>query len=211
MKHFSDQVWADFVRSIGSETSNSEIKAHIASACPDCAPAFGMWRKVHSIAVNEPSLTPPDQSVRMIKLEFSTRQSPKSDPWTIARLAFDSLSQPVVAGMRSGGSDSRQLVFDADGTMVDLVIDVQPQAGTLSLVGQVVDKGGAKIAPRQAAVVLWAETGQPLAETASNEFGEFQMEFAAQARLRLSVEIAGKKPIRIPQINLAPDVTRPVT
>ena len=96
--------------------------------------------------------------------------------------------------------------------MVDLVLDTRPQSGTISLVGQVVDKGGAKIAPRQVAVIVWTETGQPLAETSANEFGEFQLEFAAQDRLRLSVEIAGHKPIRIPPMNLnSPDVMRSVT
>jgi tRNA A37 threonylcarbamoyladenosine synthetase subunit TsaC/SUA5/YrdC len=114
-------------------------------------------------------------------------------------------------GVRSGASDSRQLVFDAEGTMVDLVLDARPQSGTISLVGQVVDKGGTKVAARQVAVILWTETGQPLAETSANEFGEFQLEFAAQDRLRLSVEIVGHRPIRIPPLNLNPDVTRPVT
>ena len=105
-----------------------------------------------------------------------------------------------------------QVAFEAEGTMVDLVLDTRPQSGTISLVGQVVDKGGAKIVPRQVAVIVWTETGKPLAETSANEFGEFQLEFAAQDRLRLSVEIAGQKPIRIPPMNLnSPDVMRSVT
>jgi hypothetical protein len=122
------------------------------------------------------------------------------------------MSRPLTAGVRSGASESRQVAFEAEGTMVDLVLDTRPHSGTISLVGQVVDKGGAKIAPRQVAVIVWTETGQPLAETAANEFGEFQLEFAAQDRLRLSVEIAGQKPIRIPPMNLnSPDVMRSVT
>ena len=129
----------------------------------------------------------------------------------LARLVFDSLSQPLTAGVRSGEPESRQLMFDAEGTMVDLVLDTRPQSGTISLVGQVVDKGGAKIAPRQVAVILWTETGQPLAETSANEFGEFQLEFAAQDRLRLSVQIAGSKPIRIPPVNLNPDKVSSIT
>ena len=129
----------------------------------------------------------------------------------MARLVFDSLKQPLTAGVRSGATDSRQLMFDAEGTMVDLVLDTRPESGTISLMGQVVDKGGARVAPRQVAVIAWTETGQPLAETSANEFGEFQMEFACQERLRLSVEIVGYKPIRIPPMNLSPDVTRSIT
>ncbi len=212
MKHFSEKVWTDFVRGIGPSKTNREIEAHIASGCLECAAAGGMWKKVYSIANNEPRLTPPDQAVRMVKLEFSTRQSPKASSWTTARLVFDSLSQPLTAGVRSGVMDSRQLAFEAEGTIVDLVLDTRPQSGTISLVGQVVDKGGARVAPRQVAVILWMEIGQPLVETLANEFGEFQLEFAAQDRLRLSVEIVGHKPIRIPPLNLnSPDVMRSIT
>jgi hypothetical protein len=212
VKHFSEQVWTDFVRGIGPSKKNAEIEAHMASGCADCVAAAGMWKNVYSIASHEPSFTPPDHAVRMVKLEFATGQSPRLSRWTMARLVFDSMSQPLTAGVRSGASEMRQVAFEAEGTMVDLVLDTRPQSGTISLVGQVVDKGGAKIAPRQVAVIVWTETGQPLAETAANEFGEFQLEFAAQDRLRLSVEIAGQKPIHIPPTNLnSPDVMRSVT
>ena len=212
MKHFSEQVWTDFVRGVGPSKRNAEIEAHMASGCADCVASVGMWKKVYLIAGNEPSFTPPDHAVRMAKLEFATGQSPRLSPWTMARLVFDSVSQPLTAGVRSGASESRQVAFEAEGTMVDLVLDARPQSGTISLVGQVVDKGGAKIAPRQVAVIVWTETGKPLAETSANEFGEFQLEFAAQDRLRLSVEIAGHNPIHIPPMNLnSPDALRSVT
>lgn len=211
MKHFSEQVWADFVRGVGSLPTNRDVEAHVASGCPDCVTAVGMWRKVSAIAANEASLTPPDHAVRMVKLEFAASQPAQSRPWTIATLLLDSLSQPLTAGVRSGASDSRQLMFEAEGTMVDLVLDTRTQSGTVSLVGQVVDKGGTRVAPRQVSVTLWTETGQPLAEATANEFGEFQLEFATRERLRLSVEIAGYKRIRIPPLNLNSAATRSVT
>ena len=211
MKHFSEQVWTDFARGVGPSETSRDIETHIASGCLPCATVCGMWSKVYSIAANEPSFTPPDSVVRMVKLEFATTQSPQPSPWMLARLVFDSLSQPLTAGVRSGEPESRQLMFDAEGTMVDLVLDNQTQSGIISMIGQVVDKAGARIAPRQVAVIVWTETGQPLAETSANEFGEFQMEFAPQERLRLSVEIVGYKPIRIPPINLNPDAARSIT
>jgi hypothetical protein len=209
VKHFSEQVWADFVRGIAQAQTGREIEAHIATGCQDCGATRSLWAKLYSIASNEPSFTPPDHVVRMVKLEFANRQAPQPNPWTLAELVFDSLSQPLTAGVRSGASDSRQLMFESEQTMLDMVLDAHPQSGTISLIGQVVDKGGAKVAPRKVAVTLWTETGQPLAETSANEFGEFHMEFAAQERLRLSVEIAGRKPVRIPPINLNPKVMRP--
>ena len=210
MEHFSEQVWADYVRGIGQTSTSQEIEAHLANACPDCTPVWGMWRKVYAIAANEASLAPPEGVVRVVKLEMAARQG-QPGPWTLARLVFDSLNQPLPAGVRSGASDTRQLMFDAEGTVVDLVLDTRPQSQTVSLVGQVVDKQGAKVAPRQVRVVLWTETSQPLAQASANEFGEFQLEFAAQDRLRLSVEIVGYKYIRIPPLNLTSNVTHSVT
>jgi hypothetical protein len=212
VKHFSEETWTDFVRGVGLSSTNREIEAHIAGGCLDCTASRGMWTKVYSIAGNESTLTPPDHAVRMAKLEFFASQPPLPKPWTLATLVFDSVNQPLTAGVRSGVCESRQLVFDAEGTMVDLVLDTRPQSGTISLVGQVVDKGGTKVAPRKVAVTLWTETGQPIAETSANEFGEFQLEFAPQDRLRVSVEIAGHKPIRIPPMNLSgPDAMRSIT
>ena len=202
MKHYSEQDWTDFVRGIGVATAQQEIKAHLASECAECTAALAAWKRVYLIAKNEPSLTPPDNAVRMVKLEFSTRQPSKATPWTLAALVFDSLSQPLTAGVRSGVSDSRQLMFEAEGTMVDLVLETRPDHGTMSLLGQVVDKAGARIAPRQVTTILWTETGQPLAEATANEYGEFQMEFPTQTRMRLSVEIVGHKAIRIPPTDL---------
>jgi hypothetical protein len=209
VKHVSEQVWADAVRGLGTAEVNGQFDAHVASGCSECAAAVALWKKVRAIASNEPSLAPPDGIVRIAKLQFASVGEPQKSLRTMARLVFDSLHQPLTAGVRSGASISRQLMFDAEGTVVDLVIDTRQ--GTVALVGQVVDKRGAKVAPRQVTVISWTETGQPLAETTANEFGEFHLEFSAQQRLRLSIEIAGYMQIRIPPLNLASDLMRPVT
>lgn len=210
MPHFSEEAWTDLVRGVSSPNTKREIDDHLASGCLDCVTACGMWAKVFSIASNEASLAPPDYAVRMAKLAFPASE-PAPGPWSLASLVFDSLNQPLTAGVRSGATDSRQLMFEAEGTMVDFVLDMG-QSGTVSLIGQVVDKHGTKVAPRRVAVILWAESGQPIVETSANEFGEFQLEFAPQDQLRVSVEIVGHKSIRFPAINLnGPDVLRPVT
>ena len=106
MKHFSEQVWTDFVRGIGPTKMSGQIEAHLTSGCSDCVASVGMWKKMYSIATSEPGFTPPDNVVRMVKVEFAAAQSPRLSPWTMARLVFDSLSQPLTAGVRSGASES---------------------------------------------------------------------------------------------------------
>lgn len=211
MKHFSEQIWIDFVRGTGQAKANQEIESHLASGCPDCVPVRSLWQQVYSIATSEPGFTPPDHIVRMVKHELATRHVPEPSPWVLAQLVFDSLTRPLPVGVRSGVSDTRQMLFDAEGTMVDLVLEIHPQSNTVTLAGQVVDKDRTRVLPREVSVVSWTEGGQPLAEARANEFGEFQLEFAVQERLRLSVEIVGCKPIRIPPLNLTPTQMRPVT
>ncbi|HEY1272570.1 MAG TPA: hypothetical protein VGF08_11320 [Terriglobales bacterium] len=211
MDHFSQEAWVDFVRGITSAENSHEIESHLAGGCEACLAARETWKKVYAIAAGESSLTAPDSAVRMVKQEFALRQPPAASPAVLARLVFDSLLQPLPVGVRSGGSDSRQLVYETDATTVDLRLDAQRQSNMISLVGQVVDKQSTKLMPRQVSVVLWTENGQPQAEAPANEFGEFQMEFAAQDRLRLSIEIAGEKTIRIPPTNLRPEAGSHVT
>jgi hypothetical protein len=208
VKHFSEHVWTDFVRGIELSKTGADIEAHLLSGCTDCVASVAMWKKVATIAKNEPGFAPSDDVVRMAKFNFNARQTQSTSGWTLATLVFDSLNQPLTAGVRSGASDARQLMYDAEGTMVDLVLEALPQTGTMSLVGQVVDKQGTRIAPRRVTVTVWTETGQPSAEASGNQFGEFQLEFAAQNRIRLSVEIEGHQQIRIPPVNLRPKVTK---
>ena len=210
MKHFSEQTWTDFARGIASP-ANRDLEGHLSEGCPECSSANLLWKAVYAMGQNEPSLSPPDLAVHRVKVEFAASQPVQTEAFIMAKLMFDNLSQALTAGVRSGGSDSRQLMFDAEGTMVDLVIDTHPKSGTISLVGQVVDKRGTKVAPRQVSVMLWTETGQCLAEASADQFGEFQMEFPPQDRLRLSVEIVGHKSIRIPPVNLKPEVMPPIT
>ena len=161
-------------------------QAHLAvRAARIAATSVGMWKKLTRFAASEPTFTPPDHPVRMVKVGFAATQSPRLNPWTMAKLVFDSLNQPLTAGMRSGPVGITTVDVRRRRNRRDLVLDTRPQSGTISLVGQVVDKGGTKVAPRQVSVTLWTETGQPVAETAANEFGEFQLEFTAQTRLRL--------------------------
>jgi hypothetical protein len=204
MKHFPDRVWASFVRGRGQEYTNRQIEAHIANGCPDCVATVGMWQQMYSIGINESTREVLHASISPLDLPSSTGSS--ETPWTLGRLVFDSLAQPPAGGIRSGVSDSRQLVFDAEGTIVDLILNSKPQSPTVSLVGQVIDKE--KELSGSVSVILWTESEELLAKTSANEFGEFQMEFAPQERLRLSIEIAGSKPIRIPPVNLNPSFGR---
>ena len=203
MEHFSEQVWADFVRQTRSSNSREEIESHLASGCKDCAAALELWKRVHALTNREGTYVPPADAVRMVKLEFAaTRMQDCTEPVT-ANLIFDSFSQPALAGVRSVAAAARQMVYEAEGLTVDLRFDGPPQSNRVHLIGQVLDRRTPRASIVDAAVMLWTDRGLSIVETRANEFGEFNLEFEAQDQLRLSVEI-GKTLIRIPLANLRP-------
>lgn len=124
----------------------------------------------------------------------------------MGKVVFDSFSQPALVGVRSGApATARQMVFEADGMMVDLRFDRPPRSTSVSLIGQVLNEKAPRVSLANAAVMLWTEKGLVLAQTTTNTLGEFHLEFEPQTRLRLSIEGVAGKVIRIPLANLSAD------
>src|SRR6266851_978649 len=202
MEHLSEQAWADFVRGINKSETNTDIESHLARGCSDCKAAFNIWNQVRTTIANEKTYMPPDNALRI--QEFAARYSPEQRPSVLASLLFDTFAQPLPTGVRSGAAVARQLVYEAEGFTVDLRLDPQPQSRKICVVGQVLDKGVPRVSPSGASIMLWTEKGQPILQVSANESGEFQLEFEVQENLRLSIDVADRKTIRIPLANLGP-------
>ncbi len=202
MQHFSEQAWADFVRGISEPLTKTNIESHLARGCSDCRATSDVWNQVQTMVSNETSYTPPENVVRMVKQEFAAAYSTEraSVP---ASLLFDTFAQPLPAGIRSGAAVARQLVYEAEGLTVDLRLDSQPHSGKVLVVGQVLDKRHPRVSPSSVSIALWTQNGQPFLQVGPNESGEFQLEFNAQDDLRLLIDVAGRKIIRIPLAHLA--------
>lgn len=201
MEHFSEQAWADFARGFSASGKAKGIKAHLAAACLPCQTAKGFWGRVHTMALAESTYTPPANLVRLAKLEFSANRRAESAEWTVASLLFDSFSQPLLAGVRSGAATARQIVYEANGLVVDLRFDRIGPSGKVSAVGQMLDKRVPRELLAGSPVVVWTEDGQLVATTEANGFGEFQLEFVPQERLRLTARV-GSRRVDIPLSNL---------
>lgn len=203
MPHFSEEVFADVVRGI-DVPAHKELQSHFASQCLQCRQSVLLWSQLQAIGARENQYCPPADSVRMVKLEFGAMRMQENE--TLGKVVFDSFSQPVLAGVRSGGAAAaRQMVFEADGMMVDLRFDRPPRSTCVSLIGQVLNQKVARASLANASVMLWTEKGLVLAETRTNTLGEFHMEFEPQERLRLSIEGVAGKVIRIPLASLSAD------
>jgi len=166
-----------------------------------------VWNQVQTMASNETSYTPPESAVRVVKREFAVTRSPEQES-VLASLLFDTLAQPVPAGIRSGTAVARQVVYEAEGLTVDLRLDPQPNSDTILVLGQVLDKRHPRISPSEVSIELWTQKGQPFLQVGANESGEFQIELHTDDDLRLLIEVAGRKTIRIPLTSLAAGNTR---
>lgn len=162
------------------------MQQHIDAGCTKCSNVLNTWQIVHSIGQAESVLTPPSDVVRVVKSQFAPAAPEKSLGF---RLLFDSSLAPVPAGMR-GSVAARQFLYETDDYYIDLRVEalrVEPhrEAHQAALVGQVLSRRGKRAASGLA--VLLQDGKRRIAETSTNQFGEFQFEFNATNSLSISV------------------------
>jgi len=212
MEHFPEHVWADLVRGVSTQHAKTgpsqdrdlrrEVESHLESGCETCAASLGVWKQVYSLAARESSYSPPEDVVRMTKLEFTARSQQAAEACDAA-LVFDTFSQPALAGVRSSAAAARQMVYEADGFTVDVRFD-RTSPKTVHLFGQVLDADRSRSVLAICPVLLCSQNGALLAEGKTNYLGEFDLQFEAQDGLKLSIWVSGSKLIRIALSNLQP-------
>jgi len=202
MEHFSEQPWIDFVRGVSAVEVSRDIRTHLDASCLKCETTLDVWSRVRQLATDEAAFTPPENLVRLVKLGFAGRtaaQQPRK--WTLANLVFDSLAQPLLAGMRSGELNMWQVIYEAEGLTVDLSFGRRSKAKRVHLVGQVLDKR--EVRPwHNVTIDLTTEKDQVLGTTVANASGEFQMEFEAKEFLWLLIKAESHNSVWIPLTNL---------
>lgn len=182
MKHFIDEVWADFVRELVTPATRTTMQQHINDGCGKCATAIHVWQSVLTIVRTESAFTPPDDVVRVSKSQFAAAFSGAKHG---VRLLFDSNLQSAAPGVR-GSISARQFLYETDDYYIDLRLEPRRDSDSACLVGQVLLRIGGERAAQKVPVRLQAGT-LPLAETTTNQFGEFQLEFEASQNLCLSI------------------------
>ena len=201
MQHFSEQAWADFIRGISELETKANIESHLARGCSDCTATSDVWDRLQGMISNEKDYTPPESAVRTAKLEFAAANNQEQTS-VLPNLLFDTFAQPLPVGIRSGATVARQLVYEAEGLTVDLRLDIQPRSGKILVVGQVLDRRHPRVSPSGISIALWTSKGQPFLQVGPNESGEFALEFETRDDVRLLIDLAGRKTVRIPLTHL---------
>lgn len=187
MPHFPEANWIDLVRGIVRPEDAAVMRQHLDQGCAPCAETYRFWQRLAGFLQQEPQADPPADSVRVAKSYVSEPVvRPASRSVRTAHLVFDTLGQPLAAGVRSTSAESRHLLYEAPPFTIDLHVDAHTEPEQLRLDGQVVEEGRTGGWPPEAHVSVNTADAQ-LCSVDIDELGEFQCQIARREDLSLAV------------------------
>lgn len=198
MKHFSDEDCADFANRTLSPARQGQMETHL-KECRKCEQALYFWKRVQELANADALAAPSEDTVRLAIGTYAVcgPRPHRGAIREIAQLVFDSLREPVLAGVRGGHTPCRRLMFRAGEVMIDLSLSEASRRSHVLLVGQVLDTAASGIGIGEVPILL--QNGRDtLAETHTNLFGEFQLECSENKNLQISIGVTKNKDVFIP-------------
>jgi len=189
--HFSLEEWADFGRGRAPADTRFAMEKHLQAGCASCEQVMELWKGVLEVAAKEHSFEPPESTVRCAKALFSA--FPPLPAATlglrVARLA--SFARPALAGVRGSEPGASHLLFKEGSLLLDMHLQPRVASQTVSMVGQVLDstRTDKRFDFRPVALLRKKDA---LVRTATNEFGEFSLEFKPGEDLILVIELENR-------------------
>jgi len=198
MKHFTSEEWIDYVNQVSSSRQQEAMKVHLTAGCKRCTETVSLWQRVHNTAELEATYQPPATDVRIAKAAFATTRQAvhRKEKSSFIEVLFDSFLQPMVAGARSSGLGTRQMLYRADPYQIDIQIEAKPEGNRLTVTGQLLDINSPGVVGRDMKVTLSNHRGNVI-HTITNEFGEFRGEIENTGDLELSFPGQGERSIVI--------------
>jgi hypothetical protein len=196
MGHYDIGEWADYVRNLLSDARRSEVERHLAGGCEECGAVVGFLREVANTAAADRFYQQASAGLAAEAREiFSGNPRNVERPGVldklhslVGQLTFDSAGQLYPSGARGERTTTRQLMYRAGGYCVDLRVDRERNTTRVILVGQVANQEQPLLQLARLPVLVMAGK-KIISETASNEFGEFTLEFPPRENLRLCVQV----------------------
>jgi len=200
MTHFGLSQWVDFARGTASAIDERAMKAHLAEGCGDCGDLANFSASLTNLCESMSEYAAPAQVVRNAKAIFPSAApaQPKRALRIAAQLVYDSFLVPAPAGLRATWQVGWQALYRAGDCSLDLRIEPELASTRAAVIGQINNH----TTPRETIsnVPICLKSGRTVvAETRSNGFGEFQIEYDQQPRLQLCVYLEdGSKCFQVP-------------
>jgi hypothetical protein len=191
--HYSLEEWSDFARGRASDASVAEMQRHLDEGCASCAQVVEMWRSVLEIASRETGFQVPESGVECAKALFRIARPERADslPLRLAHLVFSSSVEPLRAGVRGAAASTSHLLFEEGNYVLDVNMKPEAERNLVSLAGQILDRTQSDRLYENSVVAVRRED-QELARTATNQFGEFHLEFPPGDNLMLTLSLEGE-------------------
>ena len=199
MKHYAIDQWADFNRGILTDVVRREMEAHLSDGCVKCRELSEFTSKLTETCTSLAKDAVPESMVRLARAIFPVRMQnrPKRGNRLPIELIFDSFLMPSPAGLRSTWQVGWQGLYRAGDCSVDVRIEPELKSQRAAVIGQITNHNLPDSQMGNLPVSLRAGK-QVIAETLSNRFGEFQMEYDQQAKLQLCIGLQDSKTIEVP-------------
>jgi hypothetical protein len=152
-----------------------------------------MWWSVLEVASRETGFQVPETGVRCAKALYRIARPERADslPLRWARLVFSITAKPLRACVRGAGASPSHLLFEEGNHRLDLHVKPEEERGVGSVAGQILDRAQSLRVYANSSVAVLRQM-EELARTATNELGEFQLEFPPDDNLMLGVNVEGE-------------------
>src|ERR1039457_5687703 len=199
MKHYAIDQWADFTRGLIAREERTQMQAHLHDGCQKCGQLSDFTTRLTVTCTSSAADAIPESTVRLARAIFPVRvhDRPKRGNRLPIELIFDSLLVPSPVGLRATWQVGWQGLYRAGDCSVDLRIEPELKSSRAEVIGQVTNNVVPELEMGNLPVCLRSGK-QVVAETLSNRFGEFQMEYDQQSQLKLCINLRDSKSIRIP-------------
>jgi hypothetical protein len=206
MTHYVMEQWVDFSRNLGDGEERARMHGHLATGCGECTRLLAVTTKLVATCGQLNAIEVPEYAMRMARAIFPLRmpERPKRGNRLPIELIFDSFLVPATAGLRSTWQVGWQGLYRTAECSVDLRIEPELKSPRAAVIGQITNHVQPTEAMSDLPVSLRAGK-LVVAETLSNRFGEFQMEYEQQSQLKLCIHLRDSKLIQVPLKKLTAD------
>jgi hypothetical protein len=198
MEHFNVEKWIDFVNQAVTSTEKQQMAKHLNLGCESCQETVSLWQRVRASAAVEGDYQPPDNAVRIAKAAFvgAGLGSQKLRAESRIKVLFDSFLQPMLAGVRSTGTGTRQMLYRADPYQIDVQLEMKPSGNRVVVTGQLLNLSHPKVTAGGTRILVSNMHGD-VVHSVANEFGEFSGEVRNSGDLQLTFATPSGEPIVI--------------
>jgi len=199
MKHYAIDQWADFARGVVPEQQRTEMQGHLDGGCRKCRGLSDFTTKLAATWTGLATNPVPESAVRLARAIFPVRvqDRPTRGNRVPIELIFDSFLVPSAVGLRATWQVGWQGLYRTGDCSIDLRIEPELSSSRAAVIGQITNHAAPEQEMGDLAVFLRSGK-QIVAETLSNRFGEFQMEYAQQSKVRLCIRLRDSRSIQVP-------------